>query len=227
VNSRRFTVVVLMLGAVAIAAIVIANSGLSFGGDDDEPGSEQVATESAPEEESALTDSVETLPEPELPDNPDEVRGTDAFALTRTPNLQAALGVLERRRRQVEGVFESLRVAPGRIDTVIVHPDDRRTNIQVRPDMEIAFDSTHDFPTPADFRKRGLRASMLSGVDTTALLRSIDKVRRGSAERDVDYLVLGRDIIDGRIDQSAYMRIRTPRPRAFLKEPGEKLRAID
>jgi hypothetical protein len=227
VNSRRFTVVVLMLGAVAIAAIVIANSGLSFGGDDDEPGSEQVATESAPEEESALTDSVETLPEPELPDNPDEVRGTDAFALTRTPNLQAALGVLERRRRQVEGVFESLRVAPGRIDTVIVHPDDRRTNIQVRPDMEIAFDSTHDFPTPADFRKRGLRASMLSGVDTTALLRSIDKMRRGSAERDVDYIVLGRDIIDGHIDQSAYMRIRTPRPRAFLKEPGEKLRAID
>jgi hypothetical protein len=227
VNSRRFTVVVLMLGAVAIAAIVIANSGLSFGGDDDEPGSEQVATESAPEEESALTDSVETLPEPELPDNPDEVRGTDAFALTRTPNLQAALGVLERRRRQVEGVFESLRVAPGRIDTVIVHPDDRRTNIQVRPDMKIAFDSTHDFPTPADFRKRGLRASMLSGVDTTALLRSIDKMRRGSAERDVDYIVLGRDIIDGHIDQSAYMRIRTPRPRAFLKEPGEKLRAID
>jgi hypothetical protein len=226
VNSRRFTVVVLALGAVAIAAVVIANGGLSFGGDDDEPGSEQVATEPAPEEESALTDSVETLPEPDLPDNPDEVRGTDAFALTRTPNFAAALGVLQRRRRQVEGVFESLRVAPGRIDTVIVHPDDRRTNIQVRPDMEIAFDSTHDFPTPTDFRKRGLLASMLSGVDTTALLRSIDKVRRGSAERDVDYIVLGRDIIDGRIDQSAYMRIRTPHPRAFLKEPGEKLRPI-
>jgi hypothetical protein len=227
VKSRRFTVVVLALGAVAIAAVVIANSGLSLGGDDDQPGSEQVATEPAPEEESALTDSAETVPEPDLPDNPDDVRGTDAFALTRTPNLQAALGVLERRRRQVEGVFESLRVAPGRIDTVIVHPDDRRTNIQVRPDMEIAFDSTHDFPTPTDFRKRGLRASMLSGVDTTALLRSIDKVRRGSAERDVDYIVLGRDIIDGHIDQSAHMRIRTPRPRIFLKEPGEKLRPID
>jgi hypothetical protein len=227
VKSRRFTVVVLALGAVAIAAVVIANSGLSFGGDDDQPGSEQVATEPAPEEESALTDSAETVPEPDLPDNPDDVRGTDAFALTRTPNLQAALGVLERRRRQVEGVFESLRVAPCRIDTVIVHPDDRRTNIQVRPDMEIAFDSTHDFPTRADFRKHGLRAAMLSGVDTTALLRSIDDVRRDSAERDVDYIVLGRDIIDGDIDQSAFMRIRTPRPRAFLKERGEKLRAID
>jgi hypothetical protein len=226
VNSRRFTVVVLVLGAVAIAAIVLANSGLPFGDEDEPVSAEEETAEPAPEEESALTDSAETVPEPDLPDNPDEVRGTDAFALTRTSNLQAAMGVLERRRRQVRGVFESLRVAPGRIDTVIVHPDDRRTNIQVRPDMKIAFDPTHDFPTPADFRKRGLRASMLSGVDTTALLRSIDRIRRGSAERDVDYIVLSRDIIDGRIDQSAHMRIRTPRPRAFLKEPGEKLRAI-
>jgi hypothetical protein len=68
---------------------------------------------------------------------------------------------------------------------------------------------------------------MLSGVDTTALLRSIDKVRRGSAERDVDYIVLRRDIIDGHIHQSAHMRTRTPHPRAFLKERGEKLRAIN
>ena len=75
--------------------------------------------------------------------------------------------MLDRRRRQVEGEFESIRVAPGRIDTVIVHPDDRRTNIQIRPDMKIAFDSTHDFPTPADFRDDGLRAGMLSEVDTS------------------------------------------------------------
>jgi hypothetical protein len=127
VNSRRFTVVVLVLGAVAIAAIVLANSGLSFGGRR-RARSEQVG---------------------------------DALALTRTPNFGAAMGMLERRRRQVEGVFESLRVAPGRVDTVIVHPDDRRTNIQVRPDMEIAFDSTHDFPTSADFRKRAAREHAL------------------------------------------------------------------
>jgi len=38
--------------------------------------------------------------------------------------------------------------------------------------------------------------------------------------------VLGRDIIDGGIDQSAYMRIRTPHPRAFSAEQGEELRAI-
>lgn len=230
-SSRRFTVVVLVLGAIAIAAIVLANSGLSFGGDsdDDEPASQEATAEPEARDEPAAQDEPEAPPaeEPDLPDNPDEVRGTDSYALTRTPNFRAALRVLEGRRRQVRGEFESLRVAPGRIDTVIVHPDDRRTNIQVRPDLVVAFDSTHDFPTPADFRERGLRASMLSGVDTTALLRSIDKIRRGSAERDVDYIVLSRDIIDGRIDQSAHMRIRTPRPRAFLKEPGEKLRAID
>ena len=162
----------------------------------------------------------------ELPDNPDEVRGTDSYALTRTANFREAMRVLDRRRRQVEGEFESIRVAPGRIDTVIVHPDDRRTNIQIRPGMKLAFVSTHDFPTQADFRDDGLRAGMLSEVDTTALLRSIDTIRRGSAEHDVDYIVVSRDIIDGRIDQGAYMRIRTPRPRNFLKEPGEELRAI-
>jgi hypothetical protein len=213
----RFTVIVIALGAVAITAVLVANGGLPFGGDDDGPPAteERAAAEPAPAEE-----------EPDLPDNPDEVRGTNPRALTRTDNFQEALRVLDRRRQQVEGEFESIRVAPGRIDTVIVHPDDRRTNIQIRPDMEIAFDSTHDFPTPADFRDGGLRAGALSEVDTSALLRSIDSIRRGSAEHDVDYIVVSRDIIDGRIDQSAYMRIRTPRPRAFLKEPGEELRAI-
>ena len=205
----RFTVIVIALGAVAITAVVVLSSG---GGD--EPASEETTAEPAPVDAS------------EPPENPDEVRGTDANALTRTDNFQEALRVLDRRRQQVEGEFESIRVAPGRIDTVIVHPDDRRTNIQIRPDMEIAFDSTHDFPTPADFRDDGLRPGALSEVDTSALLRSIDAVRGGSAEHDVDYIVVSRDIIDGRIDQSAYMRIRTPRPRAFLKEPGAELRAI-
>jgi hypothetical protein len=205
----RFTVIVIALGAVAITAVVVLSSG-----GDDEPASEETTAEPAPVDAS------------EPPENPDEVRGTDANALTRTDNFQEALRVLDRRRQQVEGEFESIRVAPGRIDTVIVHPDDRRTNIQIRPDMEIAFDSTHDFPTPADFRDDGLRPGALSEVDTSALLRSIDAVRGGSAEHDVDYIVVSRDIIDGGIDQSAYMRIRTPRPRAFLKEPGAELRAI-
>ncbi len=42
----------------------------------------------------------------------------------------------------------------------------------------------------------------------------------------MDYLVIGRDIIDFDVDVSAYMRIRTPRPRAFLKESDAPLRAI-
>ena len=209
-STGRFTVIVIALAAVAIVAVVVANSG-----GDDVPASEKEATA-----EPAPVDAADA------PDNPDALRGTDPRALTRTDNFQEAMRVLDRRRQQVEGEFESIRVAPGRIDTVIVHPDDRRTNIQIRPDMEIAFDSTHDFPTPADFRDGGLRAGALSEVDTSALLRSIDSVRRGSADHDVDYIVVSRDIIDGRIDQSAYMRIRTPRPRAFLKEPGEELRAI-
>jgi hypothetical protein len=211
VINRGFTVLVLVLGVIAIAVVVLADGGLPSFGDDDEPAAQGVATEGDAELE--------------LPDDPDQVRGTDAYALTRTRNFQKAMGVLDRRRQEVRGEFESIRVAPGRIDTIIVHPDDRRTNIQIRPDMEIAFESTHDFPTPADFRERGLRAGMLSGIDTTALLRAVDAIRRGSAERDVDYIVLMR--IDGQIDQSAHMRIRTPRPRAFLKEPGEPLRAID
>jgi hypothetical protein len=220
-STGRFTVIVIALGAVAITAVLVANGGLPFGGGDDEPAAEKQAA-TGPERE----EREEPEADADLPDNPDEVRGTDARALTRTDNFHEAMRVLDRRRQQVEGEFESIRVAPGRIDTVIVHPDDRRTNIQIRPDMEIAFDSTHDFPTPADFRDGGLRAGALSEVDTSALLRSIDAVRRGSAEHDVDYIVVSRDIIDGRIDQSAYMRIRTPRPRAFLKEPGAELRAI-
>jgi hypothetical protein len=223
-STGRFTVIVIAIGAVAITAVLVANGGLPFGGDDDEPGAEQRPA-TAPEREEA-DEPEEPEGDGDLPDNPDEVRGSDAYALTRTDNFQEAMRVLDRRRQQVEGEFESIRVAPGRIDTVIVHPDDRRTNIQIRPDMEIAFDSTHDFPTPADFRDDGLRAGQLSEVDSSALLRSIDSIRRGSAKHDVDYIVVSRDIIDGRIDQSAYMRIRTPRPRAFLKEPGEELRAI-
>ncbi len=160
-SSGRFTVIVIAVAVVAITAVVVANGGLPFGGDDDEPASEEAAAEPAPADEPEPEDPQE------LPDNPDEVRGTDSYALTRTANFREAMRVLDRRRRQVEGEFESIRVAPGRIDTVIVHPDDRRTNIQIRPDMKIAFDSTHDFPTQADFRDDGLRAGMLSEVDTT------------------------------------------------------------
>ena len=213
-SGGRFTFVFLAIGAVSIVAGVVLNGGLDQSSDAEEPAARETAEQEIPAQP------------PALPDNPDEVRGSDAYALTRTPNFHEALQVLERRRQHVEGEFESIRVAPGRIDTVIVHPDDRRTNIQIRPDMKISFESTHDFPTPADFREDGLRARMLAGVDTGGLLPAIDGLRRGSAAHDVDYIVLDRDIIDGGIDQSAYMRIRTPHPRAFSAEQGEELRPI-
>jgi hypothetical protein len=232
-SSNRITVIILALAAVAIVAVVTAGGGIdlpSFGGDDDseqtasgnEPASEGESQGEQPAEQEQP--EAEAAPEPEeieLPDNPDEVRGSDSFALTRPANLRRAMRVLDKRRQQVEGVFDGLRIAPGRIDTVIIHPDDRRTNIQVRPDFEISFESTHDFPTQEDFRKGGLTARDVDYAAPARLLRAIDKVRRGSAERDVDYLVLGKNIIDFKVELTAYMRIRTPRPRYFRIENGK------
>lgn len=235
----RFVLIIVAVALVAIIAVVVSSGGGDSGsegsapaaersdGGGEEPAVEEEQREQETPREEAPREEEPAEPEPvELPDNPDEVRGSDPYALTRTRNLRRALAVLDRERRRVEGAFESLRVAPGRIDTVIVHPDDRRTNIQVRADFEISFQSTHDFPTAADFRKGGLTGRDIDPAAPARLLRQIDRIRRGSAEHDVDYLVMGRDIIDFDVDVSAYMRIRTPRPRAFLKEPDTPLRAI-
>jgi hypothetical protein len=231
-SSNRITVIIIALAAVAIVAVVTASGGIdlpSLGGGDD---SEQTASGNEPAsegegeeaEQPAGQEEPEAAPEAEkveLPDNPDDVRGSDSFALTRPANLRRAMQVLDRRRQEVEGVFDGLRIAPGRIDTIIIHPDDRRTNIQVRPDFEISFESTHDFPTQEDFRKRGLTARDVDYAAPAKLLRGIDKVRRGSAERDIDYFVLGKSIIDFKVELTAYMRIRTPRPRYFRMENGK------
>jgi hypothetical protein len=185
---------------------------------EDEPGT--IAPNSDAHAEAHAREEEAAREPPEVPDDPDAVRGTDPYALTRPANLRRALAVLDRRRARVRGVFDGLRVAPGRIDTVIVHPDDRRTNIQVRADFEVAFESTHDFPTQADFRKGGLTARDVDLRATARLLRGIDRQRRGSAARDVDYIVFGKDIIDFSVGVTAYMRIRTPRPRYFRLEGG-------
>jgi hypothetical protein len=227
-SANRITVVIVALAAVAIVAVVTAGGGItlpslpslpSLGGGDH---AEQVADAGAPDP----TDSsdAESSPDEEelaLPDNPDDVHGTDSFALTKARNLRRALLVLDSRRREVEGVFDGLRIAPGRIDTVIVHPDDRRTNLQIRPDLAISFESTHDFPTQSGFRKRGLTARDVPIAKLERLLRSIDKQRNGSAARDVDYVVVGKDIIDFDVEVVAYLRIRTPRPRYWRMEGGK------
>jgi len=235
-TSGRFTVIVIAVAIVAIVAVVVSNGiDLPGGGDDDDANQAADTSPSATataenddggDSERERPDGEDRPAKVDLPENPDDVRGTDAFALTRTRNFRRGLAVLDKERRKVEGAFESLRVAPGRIDTIIVHPDDRMTNIQVRPDFTISFESTHDFPTRPDFRRNGLSGREVDVTAPARLLRQINRVRRGSAERDVDYVVIMRDIIDGTVDVSGYMRVRTTRPRAFLKERGAPLRAI-
>jgi hypothetical protein len=227
-TKNRITLAIVALAAVAIVAVVTAGGGLklpsidlpSIGADGDD--TEQVADTSEPLEQdgSPERETPERPEKPELPDNPDDVRGTAPYALTRAPNLRRALRVLDTRRRKVEGVFDGLRIAPGRIDTTIIHPDDRRTNLQVRADRAISFESTIDFPTQAGFRKGGLTARDVPVQKVGRLLRAIDRQRNGSAARDVDYVVVGKDIIDFNVELLAYMRIRTPRPRYWRMEGG-------
>jgi hypothetical protein len=226
-STNRITVVIVALAAVAIVAVVTAGGGFSLpslpslpslGGGDD---AEQVADAQAGDPSDSSDADSSPDEELELPESPDEVHGTDAFALTKAANLRRALLVLDSRRQEVEGVFDGLRIAPGRIDTVIIHPDDRRTNLQIRPDLVISFESTHDFPTQSGFRKRGLTARDVPVAKVGRLLRAIDKQRNGSAARDVDYLVVGKDIIDFDVVVTAYMRIRTPRPRYWRMEGGK------
>jgi hypothetical protein len=224
-SANRITVIIVALAAVAIVAVITAGGGITLpslpsleGGGD----AEQVADAGAPDP--ADSSDAEGSPDEEvleLPENPDDVRGTDSFALTRPANLRRALLVLDSRRREVEGVFDGLRIAPGRIDTVIVHPDDRRTNLQITPNLAIPFESTHDFPTQPGFRKRGLTARDVPVAKVERLLRAIDRRRPGSAARDVDYVVVGKDIIDFDVEVMAYMRIRTPRPRYWRMERGK------
>jgi hypothetical protein len=236
VSANRISLLIVALAAVAIAAVVVLG-----GSDDDPPSRDTPAANGGPAESDAAAEDEapegtpapnsdahaeaharerEREAPPELPDNPDEVRGSDPYALTRPANLRRALAVLEARRASVRGVFDGLRVAPGRIDTVIVHPDDRRTNIQVRADFEVSFESTHDFPTQAGFRKTGLIAADVDVRAPERLLRGIDRQRRGSATRDVDYFVFAKSISHSAVDVTAYMRIRTPRPRYFRFEDG-------
>jgi hypothetical protein len=224
-SSNRISVLILAIAAVAVVAVVTAGGGInlpslpslpSLGGGED--GSEQVADASDPAEPQSSPQEELDREELDLPDDPAEIRGTDSYALTRPANLRRALLILESRRQAVEGIFDGLRIAPGRIDTVIVHPDDRRTNLQIRPDLVISFENTHDFPTQTGFRKGGLTARDVPVQKVGRLLRAIDRQRRGSAARDVDYVVVGKDIIDYDVEVMAYMRIRTPRPRYWRME---------
>lgn len=236
-SANRISLLIGAAAAVAIVAVLTAGGGIdlpSIGGDDkpavdkqaaettaaEEPAGEEAATGTPAPNSDAHSEAHARDPAPALPSDPDAVRGTDPYALTRPANLRRALAVLDERRERVEGVFDGLRIAPGRIDTVIIHPDDRRTNIQIRPDFRVSFETTHDFPTQAGFRKGGLTARDVDSRAPARLLRGIDRQRRGSAAHDVDYIVIGKDIIDFSVDVNAYLRIRTPRPRYFRLDGG-------
>ena len=227
-TSNRITLLIVALAAVAIVAVVTSAGGLklpsidlpSIGGGDD---SAEPVADASDASDSSDTVEEEAPPKekrPELPSNPDDVRGTAPYALTRAPNLRRALRVLDARRRKVEGVFDLVRIAPGRIDTTIIHPDDRMTTLQVNAGREITFENLIDFPTQPGFRKGGLTARDVPVQKVGRLLRAIDRERNGSAARDVDYVVVDRDIIDLGVDVNAYMRIRTPRPRYWRMEGG-------
>jgi hypothetical protein len=161
---------------------------------------------------------------PAPPSNPDEVRGNEERSLTRPANLRRALAILDARRRRVEGVFDGLRIAPGRIDTTVETPT-RRMHLQVRTDFRIGFETDSEFPNRPDFRRHGLTARDVDLQAPRRILARIDRVRDGSAARDLDYVIIRRDIIDFRVNIAAYLRS-GPRPRMFSDEADEPFRAI-
>jgi hypothetical protein len=153
------------------------------------------------------------------------VKGNEERSLTRPANFRRALAVLEKRRQAVEGVYDGLRIAPGRIDTT-VETKNRRMTLQVRTDFKIGFSTDHEFPNRPDFRRYGLTAKDVDVRSPARILERIDGVRKGaSASADIDYVVIRRDIIDFKVNVSAYLRSGPP-PQAFSQEPGEPFRVI-
>ena len=213
-GRAKFSLAITAIAFLAIAAVAIPK--IYLGGDDAEP---------AAEGPGKPMPAMPTPAKPTPPSSPDEVRGNEERSLTRPANFRRALAVLERRRRSVEGVFDGLRVAPGRIDTV-VETRSRRMNLQVRTDFEIGFSTDHEFPNRPDYRRYGLTAKDVDVRAPAQILERIDGVRRGaSSARDIDYVVIRRDIIDFKVNVSAYLRS-GPAPRSFSQEPGEPFSVI-
>src|SRR5439155_25225450 len=112
--------------------------------------------------------------------NPDLVRGNEEIALVRPRNLARALAVLERLRARAEGVFDGLRIAPGRIDTQ-VRNSHQIIDLQLRPDFSVPFDEKTDFPGNPAVIANGLRARDVDPRAPARILREIDRRRRGSS----------------------------------------------
>jgi hypothetical protein len=220
--------------AAALAAVGIVAGPDLFGGSDDKGGgsrakpaltttSDALGT-SAPEIQKPKPKPV-SKPKP-LPENPDDLAGTDPRSLTRAANLKRALAVLEGERQRSEGVFDGLRVAPGRIDTTIDSAE-RKLSIQIRPDFKIAFRADSKFPNANNprWRRNGLGARAVDATVPQRMLRRIDRARGGSAAGDIDYFVIRRDVIDHHVGYGAYFK-RGPRPRIVTLEPNGTLRSV-
>jgi hypothetical protein len=232
VTSGRLTVLIIAVAVVSIVAVVISQSGgddrKKTGASKTEARTVTARTETAPARTERTAPATTPSPKRRLPSDPEAVLGNDELALQRPRNLRRALRVLERQRQRFEGVFDDLRIAPGRIDTTIERAD-RRRNVQIRGDLSIPFSNEFDFPTGQDILRNGLRARDVDVQMPRRILNAIDLVRAGSsATRDLDYMVVRKDIIDHEVSWSAYLQS-GPRPRQFSVEGGKRritLRAI-
>ena len=157
---------------------------------------------------------------PAQTENPDSVSGSEPRSLHRPANLRRALARLERERQSLEGRYSYLRIAPGRIDAQIAGPD-QSMNIQIRSDLSIPFVNTTPTSTPS---RDGLVGRDVDVEVPARLLERIDDRRSGSATRDLDYLVVSKSSIDGKVAWSAFLDS-GPRPRSFQLEDG-RLRPI-
>lgn len=213
----RFTILVVAVAVIAIIAITGVSIDLS-GGDDDKRAESKAAagttaTPSATAEEPDKSD--ERRKEASKPgSDPDVVRGSEEIALNRPANLRRAVAVLDKHRVKAEGVFEDLRIAPGRIDTQVRN---RREiiDLQVRTDFSVPFNHRIDFPGDADVIARGLRGRDVDAHVPARLLRKIDERRdTTTSASDLDYMVVGKGLIDHEIAWSVFFK-RGPRPRAW------------
>jgi hypothetical protein len=212
VSRGRFT---LLVAAVAMVA-VIAVTGLSSDPSGDDSKSNTKATTGEPEHAENRRREVSKLGE-----DPDVVRGDEEIALVRPGNLARALSVLERRRVKAEGVFEDLRIAPGRIDTQVRNTHEI-INLQLRPDFSIPFSNRTDFPGDPKVIENGVCARDVDVHAPATILRKIDRRRDSStAAADLDYMVVDRGLIDHRIEWVIFLR-RGPRPRSWRAE-GRRL----
>jgi hypothetical protein len=214
VTRGRFTLVVVVVAAVAVVAL----TGLSIDLSGDDDGQERRAT--TPTATTGEPPGARRGPPPANRD-PDLVRGDEETALTRPRNLAKALAVLERRRVRAEGVFDGLRIAPGRIDTQ-VRTSRQIINIQLRADFSVPFSNAVDFPSSEQVLANGLRARDVDPRAPARILRSIDRRRVGeTAAADLDYMVVRRGLIDHVIGWAVFLK-RGPKPRAW-RAKGRRL----